>query len=818
VSDVVVPPAAAPAGSEPAAAPAIAVAGGRRGVGAWLTTTDHKRIGTMYIATSLIFFLIAVIFAMLMRTQLIRPDMTLLSPEAYNQVFSMHGTTMVFLFGMPILIGLANYLVPLQIGARDMAFPRANALSYWLLLFGGLYLYSSFLFGGALDTGWFSYAPLTLKAYSPHDGVTFWIVALVLLGGSSILGSINFIVTCLWFRAKGMGLWQMPLFAVSTFINSFLILFAFPSLTAALALLYFDRQFSTSFFDPQGGGDPIIWQHLFWFFGHPEVYILILPAFGIMSEVVPVFSRKPLFGRSSMIVMLGAIGFLGFLVWAHHMFATGLPNLFNAIMAGTSMLIAIPTGVKIFNWLATMWGGSLKFRTPLLFACGLIAMFTVGGITGVTLAVVPWDWQVTDTYYVVAHFHNVLLAGTVFAAFAGIYYWFPKITGRFLSERLGKWQFWFTAVGFAATFFPMYALGILGMPRRVYTYAPDVGWNQLNLAASIGGYVLASGFVLLLVNIVMSLRSGEVAGENPWGAWTLEWATTSPPPHGNFLRLPRIRSDRPLWDSDNRYEDEGGRVAQIEWADLPHLPDQSTITPFWVAFGMLILGIGLLGVPLVFVVGFALIIITLAVWMNGRWTEMEPTPDVKHRFSFIGAGALAFIGSESVFFASLIAAVIHVRIHNSVLGGGFGVGATLALINTVILFSSGVTAHFAQTAFRARRQGRFFFLLVLTVILGAVFLGGQAWEYTHTGFGLSASLIASSFYVLTGFHGFHVACGIAALVYLFFRARRELRLRPGERRAPEPTSGTSGLVDGGTYYWHFVDAVWVFVFIVVYLL
>ena len=335
----------------------------RGGLGAWLTTTDHKKIGLMYIGTALVFFLIAVIFAMLMRTQLIKPEMGLLSPQAYNQIFSMHGTTMVFLFGMPILIGLANYLVPLQIGARDMAFPRANALSYWLLLFGGLVLYSSFLFGGALDTGWFSYAPLTLKAYSPHDGVTFWIVSLVLLGGSSILGSINFIVTCLRFRAKGMGLWQMPIFSVATFINSFLILFAFPSLSAALALLYLDRQFGTSFFDPTGGGDPIIWQHLFWFFGHPEVYILILPAFGIMSEVVPVFSRKPLFGRSSMIVMLGVIGFLGFLVWAHHMFATGLPNLFNAIMAGTSMLIAIPTGVKIFNWLATMWGGALRFTT-----------------------------------------------------------------------------------------------------------------------------------------------------------------------------------------------------------------------------------------------------------------------------------------------------------------------------------------------------------------------------------------------------------------------------------------------------------------------
>ncbi len=819
MSDVVLPPGVAPpAGPESGPAPDVAEAPVERGgIGAWLTTTDHKKIGLLYIGTSLVFFLIAVVFAMLMRTQLIKPEMGLLSPGVYNQVFSMHGTTMVFLFGMPILIGLANYLVPLQIGARDMAFPRANMLSWWLLLFGGLVLYSSFLFGGALDTGWFSYAPLTLDKYSPSAGVTFWIISLVLLGGSSILGAINFIVTCLRFRAKGMGLWQMPIFSVATFINSFLILFAFPSLSAALALLYFDRQFGTSFFDPAGGGDPIIWQHLFWFFGHPEVYILILPAFGIMSEIVPVFSRKPLFGRGSMIVMLGVIGILGFLVWAHHMFATGLPNFFNAVMAGTSMLIAIPTGVKIFNWLATMWGGSLRFRTPLLYACGLIALFTVGGITGVTLAVVPWDWQVTDTYYVVSHFHNVLIAGTVFAAIGALYFWFPKMTGRFLSDRIGKVQFWLTAVGFSVTFFPMYALGILGMPRRVYTYAPDLGWNTLNMVSSIGGFILATGFLLLFYNIIRSLRSGEKAGDNPWGAWTLEWATTSPPPHDNFRRLPAIRSERPLWDAEHGFVEEG-QVEQVEWTELPAMPEQRTITPFWVAFGILILGIGMLGVPLVFIVGAALILVTLAVWMNGRWTEIAPTPDVSHRFSFIGAGTLAFIGSESVFFASLIAAVIHLRIHNSVFGGGSGVEITLPLINTVILFASGVTVHFSQTAYRARRKGRFFFLLVLTIILGAVFLGGQAWEYTHAGFGLDDSIVASSFYVLTGFHGFHVACGIAALVYLLFRARRELRRAPGERQLPETSPGTSGMVDGGTYYWHFVDAVWVFVFIVVYLL
>jgi cytochrome c oxidase subunit I len=806
--EVVVPP------SGPEAAPDAAAASARSGgLGAWLTTTDHKRIGMLYIGTGLVFFLVAVTFAVMMRTQLIRPNMHFLSPEQYDQIFSMHGTTMVFLFAMPMLIGLGNFLVPLQIGARDMAFPRANAFSYWLLLFGGILLFSSFLFGGAMDTGWFSYAPLTSKAFSPHDGVTFWTVSLVLLGGSSILGAINFIVTCLRFRAKGMGLWQMPIFSVATFINSFLILFAFPSLTAAIALLYLDRVHGTSFFDPAGGGDPLIWQHLFWFFGHPEVYILILPAFGIMSEVVPVFSRKPLFGRNSMIVMLVAIGFLGFLVWAHHMFAAGLPTLFNVVMAGTSMLIAIPTGVKIFNWLATMWGGALRFKTSLLFACGLIALFTVGGITGVSLAVVPWDWQVEDTYYVVAHLHNVLLAGTVFAVFAGIYYWFPKATGRCLDDRLGRTQFWLTVVGFSATFFPMYALGLLGMPRRVYTYAPDVGWNTLNLVSSLGGYVLAFSFLLFVYNLVRSARSGEVAGDNPWHAWTLEWATTSPPPHDNFVSLPVVRSERPLWD----LEQARAEGADAEVYALPREPEQRTITPFWVAFGVLVVAVGLLSTWVVSVIGVLLLLVTLAVWMNGQWTEPEVVPVEGQRFSFIAIGTLAFIGSESVFFASLIAAAIHLRIHAGTAGQA-GSHLTLPLVNTVVLALSGVTAHYAQVAYRARRRGRFFWLLVLTIVLGAAFLGGQAWEYTHAPFGLTTSIISSTFFVLTGFHGLHVFCGIAVLVYLFFRARRELRRAPGERGLPEPSPGTSGLVDAGTYYWHFVDAVWVFVFITVYLL
>ncbi|HJW75157.1 MAG TPA: cytochrome c oxidase subunit I, partial [Thermoleophilia bacterium] len=781
----------------------------------WLTTTDHKRIGILYIASALVFFLIAVLFAMLMRTQLIKPNNDFLTPEQYNQIFSMHGTTMVFLFGMPILIGFANYLVPLMIGARDMAFPRMNMLSYWAFLSGGLLLYSSFLFGGALDTGWFSYAPLTETAYSPHDGVTFWIISLAVLGVSSLLGSVNFIVTMLRLRAPGMTWLRMPVFAQATYINSFLILFAIPSLSAAIALLYLDRLHGTTWFNVNTGGDPVIWQHLFWFFGHPEVYILILPAFGMMSEVVPIYSRKVLFGRTTMVIMLAAIGFLGFLVWAHHMFAVGLPTYFNTIMAGTSMLIAIPTGVKIFNWLATMWGGSLRFKTPLLFACGLIALFTVGGISGVMQAVVPFDWQVTDTFFIVGHLHNVLFAGTVFGVFAGFYYWFPKMSGRLLDDRLGKWHFWVMAVGFSLTFLPMYALGLLGMPRRVYTYASNVGWNDLNLVSSIGGYILSVSIAIFVVNVVRSLRSGELAGDDPWDAWTLEWATTSPPPSQNFSSLPPVHSPRPLWDLKHPEAPDEPAPADAgdgELAGTPgggkdgaahgpvHETGHATALPLYAGAAITIMAVGLLSALLVSIVGILLLFVVVAVWLGTPMPPAYAPHEQGERFSTVGLAMLVFLGSEVVFFASLIAAYVHLRVHSGVLTTDPGLELTLPIVNTVILLSSGVMAHFAQTSLRKGRSGWFTFYLVMAVALGAVFLGIQAWEYTHAGFGLSSGVLGSGFFTLTGFHGAHVTVGILLLVYLFVRITRQ-------RRAGAVTGdGGTGMIDAGTYYWHFVDA------------
>jgi len=455
---------------------------------------------------------------------------------------------MVFLFGMPVLAGFANYLVPLMIGARDMIFPRLNALSYWTYLAGSLLLYSSFLAGGSPDAGWFSYAPLTESPFSKGMGMDYWSLSIILLGISSIAGAVNVLVTVLTLRAPGMTFNRLPLFVWATFVNQFIILVALPSLTAAAVMLYLDRHFGTAFFNPANGGDPLLWQHLFWFFGHPEVYILILPAFGIISEVIPVFARKPIFGYSFIAYSSVAIGLLSFAVWAHHMFAVGMSLTAQAVFSFTSFTIAVPTSVKIFNWLATLWGGSIRLRPPMLFALGFIGLFVIGGLSGVALAVVPFDWQVTDSYFVVGHLHSVLFGGTAFGVFAGIYYWFPKITGRMLNERLGKLNFWLLVVGFLLAFQPMHVLGILGMPRRIWTYSPNMGWNELNLVSTIGAYIIGIAILVFVGNFIISVRGGKEAGADPWDAWTLEWAASSPPAAHNFERLPEVRSRRPLWD------------------------------------------------------------------------------------------------------------------------------------------------------------------------------------------------------------------------------------------------------------------------------
>ena len=532
--------------------------------GEWVMTTDHKKLGIMYIVTAFFFFLVGGMEALLVRTQLAVPDGKVLSPEQYNQVFTMHGTTMIFLFVMPMLVGLGNYVVPLMIGARDMAFPRLNAFGYWIVLFGGFFLTSSFLFGQAPNDGWFSYAPLTeltnacgatAVTCTPGLNMDFWALGILMLGISSISGALNFVVTILKLRAPGMTINRMPLFTWMTLVTSFLLLFAIPSVTAAALLLLLDRHLGTHFYQAgvggTSGGDPLLWQHLFWSFGHPEVYILILPAFGIISEVLPVFSRKPLFGYTFVAWSGVAIGFLSFTVWAHHMFAVGLPPVAQAFFATSTTLIAIPTAVKIFNWVGTVYGGKLSFKVPMLFALGFVAMFLIGGLNGVALAVVPFDYQVTDSYFVVSHLHYVLFGGTVFGVFSGIFYWFPKMTGKLLNERLGQIQFWLMLIGVNVTFFPMHILGLLGMPRRIYTYPGNLGWNEMNLLATIGAFIIAVSILIFLWNFIITLRSGEAAGDDPWDAFTLEWDTSSPPKPYNFLELPIVRSRRPFYDKKN---------------------------------------------------------------------------------------------------------------------------------------------------------------------------------------------------------------------------------------------------------------------------
>ncbi len=523
----------------------------------WLATTDHKRIGILYMVTAFVFFMLGGTEALLMRIQLGAPNNTFVSPAIYNQLLTMHGTTMIFLFVVPMMAGFANYVVPLQVGARDMAFPRLNALSYWLFLAGGIVFYCS-LFFNPPEASWISYAPLSSTAYLPSGGIDAWIFLIHLTGISSLLGAINLYATIANMRAPGMGWGRLPLFCWTILTFAILLILALPTIAAAVTMLLTDRHFGTHFFDSTAGGSPLLWQHLFWFFGHPEVYIMILPGFGIISEVLPVFARKPIFGYKAIAASTLAIGFLSLLVWAHHMFAMPISTVVLAFFMLSSAIIAVPTGIKVFNWIATLWRGTLVFKTPLYFAVGFLAFFTLGGISGVMLALFPLDWQFNDTYFVVAHFHYVLVAGAVNAIFAGLYYWFPKMTGRMLSERLGRVSFWLTFVGFNATFLVQHSLGLDGMPRRIYTYGDHGSWPALNLVSTIGSFILAAGVLVTAVNVLRSLRNGRRAGPDPWIANTLEWFTTSPPPSNNFDVIPRVRSVRPMIDIRRQIAERSG--------------------------------------------------------------------------------------------------------------------------------------------------------------------------------------------------------------------------------------------------------------------
>ncbi len=515
---------------------------------AWTTTVDHKKLGIMYVLMSLVFLVVGGCEALLMRWQLFYPRNEVLSPDVFNQLFTMHGTTMVFFVGMPILIGMGNYLVPLMIGARDMAFPRLNAFGFWITLLGGLLVYFSFATGGAPALGWFAYAPLTETTFARSPATDFWALGLLIAGVGTIGAAVNFIATTLGMRAPGMTMRKLPFFVWTMLWTSMQMLLAIPPLTAALVMVLFDRQLGANFFDVQNGGSAYLWQHLFWFFGHPEVYILILPVFGFVSEVIPVFSRKVLFGYEFMAAATMAIAFIAMGVWAHHMFCVGMSKTLDLYFALATFLVSIPTGIKFFNWLATMYGGRINFASPMLFSFGFLSLFLIGGLTGIMLGAAPLDFQLSDSYFVVGHFHWVLIGGTLFGTFAGIYYWYPKVTGRMMSERLAKWHFWLLYIGFIVTFGPMHISGMLGMPRRIYTYDAGYGWEIWNQAATIGALIQTPSYAIFVYNLVGSLWKGKPAGDDPWDAWTLEWTTTSPPPPYNFEEIPTVHSRRPLWD------------------------------------------------------------------------------------------------------------------------------------------------------------------------------------------------------------------------------------------------------------------------------
>jgi cytochrome c oxidase subunit I len=713
---------------------------------AWLSTVDHKRIGVLYMLTGLFFFIAGGVEALFIRLQLAVPNNHFLDPDTFNKLFTLHGTTMIFLVAMPLLFGFVNYILPLQIGARDMAFPRLNAFGYWCQPFGGILLHFSILAGGAPAVGWFSYAPLSETPYSSSPGVDYWAIALFVLGLGTISFAVNTIATVISCRGPGMTMRRLPLFTWMNFCNSFLILIALPLLNAGLAMILIDRNLNGHFFLPFRGGSAVLWQHIFWAFGHPEVYIVVLPAFGMISEIIPVFSRKPIFGYEFVAASTVAIVVLSSLVWGHHMFTVGMGRPMDVFFAITSMLIAIPTGVKVLNWSATMVGGRIRFSVPMLFCIAFLIQFTLAGLTGISHASAALDWQTKNSYFLVAHFHFVFVGAIVFAMLAALPYWFPKMSGRMMSESLGRWTFWLWVIGFNMTFIIQHVLGLNGMPRRIFTYPDIPGWGWMNMVSTIGVFFMSAGSLVLVWNIAHSFFRGKVAGDNPWDAWTLEWATTSPPPHENFVALPPIHSRRPLWDLANP-----DRPDPVVGDDRVVLPNHNEV------------------------------------------------------------GILAFIFSEIGFFGALILSYIYFYAHPQPGPGPKELDLPRTLIFSVCLFASSFTFWRSEAALHKQRRGSTLGWLALTIVLGAVFLCGQAneyWKLFQTGVDLSTNMFATCFFTLTGFHGLHVLIGLSTLLIFLWMAWE------GDSISTKFGSGFKCV----GYYWHFVDVVWVFVLFTVYLL
>ncbi|MGH7906859.1 MAG: cytochrome c oxidase subunit I [Candidatus Binataceae bacterium] len=807
-----------------------------RGIWNWLVTVDHKRVAMLYGVTALFFLAVGGFEAMMMRTQLMTPDAHFVSAGLYNELFTMHGTTMIFLVLMPLNLGFfANYLIPLQIGARDVAFPRINALSYWVFLAGAIFMHLGLLRGlGVLpDAGWFGYANLTEYAYSPGLNIDFWDLGLLVLGISTLLSGLNFFVTIVNMRAPGMTFMRMPMFIWAILITTILILLAFPVLTVGLVFLFGDRFFGTHFYRVAAGATPILWQHLFWIFGHPEVYILALPAFGIISEVIPTFSRKPLFGYPMMAYSIILIGFLSYGVWGHHMFATGMGPIADSAFMITSMLIAIPTGIKIFSWIATIWGGRLRFTTSFLFALGFIVEFTMGGLSGIMHASAPVDLQQTDSYIVVAHFHYVLFGGVLMALLAGIYYWWPKITGRFLNEKIGKWQFWITLWAFNATFFPMHFLGTLGMPRRIYTYAPHMGWTFWNHFETINAFILGFAFALFFFNLWWSSYYGEQASSDPWDARTLEWSVPSPPPAYNFVTVPAVTTRDAWWT--RKYGGPSsppgiapavaggaGGAGTIEAVPAPgglpaaehiHMPAPS-LYPLLFGLGLFMMAIGALDWIRIVCLGFTIVVISIfgMVFEYPKHGRNDPHAVAESALGVDSRkmGMWTFIGSECVFFAALISTYMVYKSRN--LGGPDAsiLEIPLTSFSTFILLTSSLLMVLALSASQRNKRKWAAFWLFGTAGFGLIFVLGQCyefWTFYMKGLFIQSNLFGQTFYTLVGFHGLHVFIGVCWLLVLAFAALK------GEMGKDQSLA-----VEIGGLYWHFVDIVWVIIFTLVYLM
>ncbi|HET9634490.1 MAG TPA: cytochrome c oxidase subunit I [Gemmatimonadaceae bacterium] len=798
-----------------------------------LSSVDHKTIGKRYLITSIAFLVIGGIEALLMRSQLALSGEHILSANAYNELFSMHGVTMIFLYAAPVLSGFSNYLWPLMLGARDMAYPRLNALSYWTYLVSGIFLYTSMPLGAMPNAGWFDYVPYASREFNPGINIDFYALTLLLLAISTTVGSINFITTLFKTRAPGMSLNRMPIIVWGTLTASIANIFALPALSAAAVMLYLDRRIGTHFYDAAAGGHPLLWQHLFWMFGHPWVYVIVLPAMGIVSDALPTFCRRPLVGYTFVAMATVMTAMLGFGVWLHHMFATGIAPLALAFFGGASIFISIPSAVAVFAWLGTLWDGKPWYPTPMKFMVGFVALFVIGGVSGVMTAAVPLDWQLTDTYFVVAHLHYVLVGINVFPVIAGVYYWFPKITGRMMDERLGTWNFWLMFIGANVVFFPMHIVGLLGMPRRIYTYPAGYGWDAYNLIETIGAFIFAIGVLVFAINVWVSRKRGAIAGPNPWDAGTLEWSTPSPPPPYNFAVIPTVGSRHPLWE--DRLNEGASRSTLRKGPVLARGRETFATTPLdaepsavlqmpkdtWLPLALAV-SVGIIAYGLLFSliwISAIGVVATAACAITWLWpakvatddrtidTEFGVLPLGQDRRHDIGWWGMAcVVATEGAFFGYLLFSYYYLASQSTNAWPAVAPGIPLPLVNTLILIASSVAVLLGTREIRRDNDKSLSKWFGVAIALGVIFLSLQVVEYTREKISITHDAYGSLFYTITGFHGAHVLVGLVMLVVVLIRS-----LRGHFSRARHEAVSNVAL------YWHFVDVVWLAVFTSLYL-